>query len=524
MKRRSFIKKSATAATVPLLLGGMNVQALARNTVLNDMMAGCDPDRILVLIQLNGGNDGLNTLLPLDQYSNLSQARGNILIPERQALKLTDETGLHPAMTGFENLYKDDKLGIVQAVGYPNPNFSHFRATDIWTSGSPADELWETGWIGRYLDKRYPGYPTGYPNTANPDPLAITLGAVVSQTCQGPVVNMSMAMDAGANFDQLLTGCSTSPAPATPYGTELAFLRQSITQTNSYLDSLEDAFNMGSNMSTLYPANGNNLSNQLQLVAKLISGGLKTQFYICNIGGFDTHAMQVDTADTTQGSHANLLSQVSVAVEAFQDDLKQLGYEKEVLGMTFSEFGRRIASNGSTGTDHGAGAPLFLFGTDVNPMIHGANPTIPGTVVQNDNIPMQFDFRSIYGSVLQDWFCVEEADIKNLLFDDYQHIPVLKSTSTGVEDLIASGKISLGQNFPNPAEGNTRIPLSLHEGAFVSLKLFNGNGQFIRVISERQFAAGDHEINVDLHGLAAGVYHYRLQVEDQSAMKSMIVR
>jgi uncharacterized protein (DUF1501 family) len=523
MKRRKFIKNTAAAATLPLFLGGMNVQALAKTNMLKRMMNGCDPDRILVLIQLNGGNDGLNTLLPLDQYSNLARARADVLIPERQALKLTNETGLHPVMTGFENLYKDDKLGIVQDVGYPNPNFSHFRSTDIWTTASPSDEVWETGWIGRYLESRYPGYPDGYPNATTPDPLAITLGAVVSQTCQGPVVNMSMAMDANANFDQLITGCSTSPAPQTPYGTELTFLRQSIQQTNEYLTTLEDAFNNGTNMSSMYPANGNNLADQLQLVAKLINGGLKTQFYICNIGGFDTHANQVDQGDTTAGFHANLLDQLSVAVEAFQDDLKLMGDEDRVLGMTFSEFGRRIGANGSMGTDHGAAAPLFLFGTEVNPTIHGVNPTIPSSVAPDANVPMQFDFRSIYGSVLQDWFCVDEQDIKNMLFSDYQHVPVLKSTVGIEEDLIASGKIVLGQNFPNPAEGYTRIPITLDEGALVSLTLFNANGQLIKTISERTLSAGDHQVEVDLNGLAAGVYHYRMQVGNHHAMKSMVV-
>lgn len=500
------------------------MQALARTNMLKRMMNDCDPDRILVLIQLNGGNDGLNTLIPLDQYTNLAAARADVLIPERQTLKITQEIGLHPVMTGFENLYKDEKLGVVQAVGYPNPNFSHFRSTDIWTTASPADQVWETGWIGRYLEQRYPGYPDGYPNMSNPDPLAITLGAVVSQTCQGPVVNMSMAMDANANFDQLISGCSTAPAPQTPYGTELNFLRQSIQQTNQYLMTLEDAFNNGSNVSSMYPANGNGLADQLKLVAKLINGGLKTQFYICNIGGFDTHAAQVDQGDTTAGMHANLLSNLSVAVEAFQDDLKQMGIEDRVLGMTFSEFGRRIAANGSMGTDHGAAAPLFLFGSEVNPAIHGTNPDIPAVVSTNANVPMQFDFRSIYGSVLQDWFCVDEADIKNLLFEDYQHIPVLKRTVGIDEDLIASGKVVLGQNFPNPAQGYTRIPLTLSEGQMISLTLFNGNGQRIKTISERNFSAGDHQVEVDLHGLTSGVYHYRMQVGNQQAMKSMIVR
>ena len=137
MKRRTFLKNTAAATTLPLLMGGFPVQALARNSRLAKAMS-CETDRVLVLIQLNGGNDGINTLIPLDQYSILSTARPNVLIPANKTLSLTTDTALHPAMTGLKNLYSDEKVGIVQGAGYPNPNFSHFRSTDIWTTGSPS--------------------------------------------------------------------------------------------------------------------------------------------------------------------------------------------------------------------------------------------------------------------------------------------------------------------------------------------------------------------------------------------------
>src|SRR5690606_27957596 len=140
----------------------------------------------LVLIQLNGGNDGLNMVIPLDQYSGLTSVRGNLVLPESSVLALTDLTGLHPKMTGLKTLFEEEKLSVIQSVGYPDQNRSHFRSTDIWTTASDSDEYLTTGWLGRYLDLKYPGYPVGYPNEEHKDPFAITLGTVVSETCQGP--------------------------------------------------------------------------------------------------------------------------------------------------------------------------------------------------------------------------------------------------------------------------------------------------------------------------------------------------
>src|SRR6185503_2559583 len=162
MRRRDFIRNSVPVAVLPFLVGGFNVRAYGRSTILESLMAAATPgDRVLVLIQLNGGNDGLNTVIPLDQYPALMAARSNIAIAENKVLKLTDATGLHPSMTGLRNLYNAGRVNIVQGVTYPNPNKSHFRGTDIWLTASNPDETLSTGWLGRYLDQTYPGFPEG---------------------------------------------------------------------------------------------------------------------------------------------------------------------------------------------------------------------------------------------------------------------------------------------------------------------------------------------------------------------------
>lgn len=516
MKRRDFLKFGASSWALPLTLSGFRVDALAKSHLLNGLLENCE-DRILVLIQLNGGNDGLNTVIPLDQYSNLSVARPGVIIPDSQVLPIGSGsgTGLHPALGDFIDLYQDQKLGVVQSVGYPNPNFSHFRSTDIWTSGSPSDEVWTEGWLGRYLDTIFPNYPNGYPSADMPDPLAITIGSTVSQTCQGPVTNMSMAIPNLNSFLDLSGGAGTTP-PATRYGDELTYLRNLMSQTNQYFDVLETTSQQGNNLAT-YP--NNRLADQLKIVAKLISGGLKTSIYVANLGGFDTHAAQVDGSDSTQGEHAVLLQTLGSAIKAFQEDLRLLGLEERVVGMTFSEFGRRIKSNASLGTDHGAAAPLFLFGTQVNPALMGSNPVIPSTVGKKDNVPMQFDFRSIYGSVLQDWFCVPEATIRSFLFEDYQHLPVLQSaTSTSISD---DAELNILDNYPNPFETYTNIRFRLTESAFTSVTIYNAEGRMIRTLSEQHVPAGEFSLEFDASGLSDGVYYCRVQSGSQQAMRAM---
>ncbi|HQX74362.1 MAG TPA: DUF1501 domain-containing protein, partial [Chitinophagaceae bacterium] len=416
MKRRDFLLSTLPAAAIlPEVINGYSVKAFNSNSPLvQALLRGTTlTDHVLVIVQLSGGNDGLNMVIPVADYSKYFNARSNVAIPENSVLPIAGVTGtgIHPAMTGLQTLFTEGKAKVIQAVGYPQPNFSHFRATDIWMSGSNSNQEVYSGWAGRYLNNEYPNFPTGYPSTDMPDPLAIQIGSTTSLTLQGPTVNMGMSITNPTNFYNLISG-TTDPVPDTPAGKELKFIRQVNQQTQKYSTVIRAAANAVPQQST-YPAN-NSLADQLKIVARLVKGGLKTRVYMVSFGGFDTHSVQVNAADTTTGTHATLLGRVSAAIKAFQDDLKFLGVEERVVGMTFSEFGRRIKSNSSTGTDHGAAAPMFLFGSPVEAGMLGVNPTIPANATVNDNIPMQYDFRSIYATLLEKWFCLEKTVVDSL--------------------------------------------------------------------------------------------------------------
>ncbi|MEO0895886.1 MAG: DUF1501 domain-containing protein [Bacteroidota bacterium] len=518
MKRRSFLKRSAAAGMIPMALGKTNLFAhnmqhpLARLAQMAD-----DTDRVLVLIQLNGGNDGLNTLIPLDQYDNLVKARPDVYIPENKVLKLHDHIGLHPSMGEMKRMYEQKKIAIVQGVGYPDPNFSHFRSTDIWTSASPADETWNSGWVGRFLDDEFPDFPLGFPNADKPHPPAITVGSIVSNTCQGLSVNLGLAVTNPDNFSELPASGGTTNMN-TLYGKELSFMRNMIVSTNQYLEAIQDASNKGSNVSKKYLGQErNNLARELKVVARLIAGGLQTKVYVVNLGGFDTHASQVEAGDTTTGDHAELLLKVSDAIGAFQEDLELMGLDHRVVGMTFSEFGRRIKANGSLGTDHGAAAPMFFFGKAVNPEIFGENPLIPEEVSRRDNLPMLYDFRSMYGSVLMDWFGVEEEKIKSWLFDDFEHVPVIKSRkarpSFGREQ-----KIFLNSNNPNPFRNRTDLKFWVKEPGVVQIRVFDATGKVILQLANQEYEAGNHTIRIQGSELRPGRYYIHARMKHSHDM------
>ena len=197
MKREEFLKIGG-GATLATMLGGWPISAYAANPLLDIIARSAQSTgRVLVLIQLNGGNDGLNTVIPLDQYAVLSAKRSNILVPQNNVLPLSNTgnaTGLHPAMSKIRSMYDAGLVNIIQGVSYPNPDLSHFRATDIWLTGSASNQYLNTGWLGRYLSETYSGFPTGYPNTAMPDPLAIQIGTGVSTVCKDPKGSMAMAI------------------------------------------------------------------------------------------------------------------------------------------------------------------------------------------------------------------------------------------------------------------------------------------------------------------------------------------
>ncbi len=529
MKRRDFIRRSVPATLLPFALNGFSFKAYGRSRFLENLLnTAVESDHVLVLIQLNGGNDGLNMIIPRDQYSAYVNARGNIAIPEAKILPLTAATGLHPAMTDFRNMYTEGTLAVLQSVGYPNPNFSHFRATDIWLTGSDYNVELTDGWMGRYLEEEFPGFPAGYPNTAMPDPLAIQIGSAVSTGLQGSSTSMGMAITNPTSFYNLVQG-TTDPAPNTPAGHELTYVRLVAEQTNAYASSVKTAAGNASNLAT-YPAN-NPLADQLKIVARLVAGGLKTRIYVVNLGGFDNHSQQVVQSDTATGTHATLLGRISAAVQAFHSDLKQLNADGRVVGMTFSEFGRRIKSNASFGTDHGAAAPLFVFGTMVNGAVYGSNPTLPASATVNDNIPMQFDFRSVYASILQDWFGCSKSTLRDLLTPspetprDFAILPIIKTSATAVREPAEPASIQLYQNYPNPftaGSAPTRIRFNSN-GDPVRLSVFDSRGREISTLADGLLPAGAHEVPFSPGDLPSGTYYCRLQSGGEVRMRTMML-
>jgi uncharacterized protein (DUF1501 family) len=510
MERRDFLKKTIPAVTLLHgAIGGYSVRAFAASPLLQSLLSpDTDTDHVLVIVQLSGGNDGLNTVIPLDNYSNYYNARTNIAIPEAKVLTLDNyqNAGLHPSMKGMQTLYNEGKLAIMQAVGYPTPNFSHFRATDIWMTGADTNQVLNTGWAGRYLNVEYPNFPVGYPNATMTDPLAIQIGSVTTLTCQGPVVNMGMSITDPTSFYNFINNIQ-DPAPANQMGYELSYIREVASQTNQYAQSVKKAAAAVTQQSP-YPTN-NSLADQLKIVARLIKGGLKTRIYMVSYGSFDTHSLQVTSADTTVGTHANLLGNVSNAVKAFVDDCEYLGIQERVVGMTFSEFGRRIKSNASGGTDHGAAAPLFLFGKNVTHGIYGSSPTIPATATVNDNIPFQYDFRSVYASVLERWFCVNPTDLQMVMMKNYQVVNLVNDA--GCKGSVVASTDKLITNYPNPFTASTTIQFKSN-GGHTLVQVINSLGQVIRTLVEQVYTvAGTYSIGFDSYGLSTGVYYARLQ-------------
>ena len=523
MDRRHFLRTSSAAT-----LGGFAVQGFA-SPLLQALRNRSTEDRVLVIVQLTGGNDGLNTVIPLDQYGVLATKRPNVLIPQGTVLPLNGlgATGLHPSLGGMRNLWDDGKLAIVQGVSYPDPNFSHFRATDIYETGADANQLLSSGWTGRYLNFEYPNYPAGYPNTEMPDPLAIRVGGAVGSGLQYMGVSMGVAINNTTDPLNLTGNIYLDPAAADCSGGKLDFVRQVQRQTDLYGDVIEAAAVSGCNQSTLYPtgnAPGAELAQALKIVAQLICGGLKTKIYWVSVGGFDTHAQQVESGNTTQGTHADLLQGLSDSIHAFQDDLSLLGLEDRVLGMTFSEFGRRIVDNASLGTDHGSAQPMFLFGTKVVPGMLGTNPDIPANATYQTNLAMQYDFRSVYASVLKDWFCLEEDDIDAVLLNTYQPLALVDPggcLGNSVHDINQGAGTDLLSAYPNPFTERTNLRYTSNGGR-VLIQVFNEQGQLVQTLLNQPVPAGTYSVDLDLGDMTPGTYYARMQNERAQQVRSLL--
>ncbi|MEM7786319.1 MAG: DUF1501 domain-containing protein [Bacteroidota bacterium] len=497
--RRQFLTRlglSTAGAALVGHFGAAPVHALGRTSLI-DAVAAADTDRVLVLVQLAGGNDGLNTVVPItnDLYQN---ARPTLRLGAADTFALDGDTGLHNALGGLQGRWGDGQLAVVRAAGYPEASLSHFRSTDHWlTATDGTGDLTTTGWAGRMFGLEFPD-PEAEPPPAPP---ALQIGTAAPLLFQGSAGGYGTALFDVNLFLEIASGGDPYPTdglPDTPAGVELAFVRSIANESFRYRDAISAAADAASN-SVEYP--GSRFAAELAAVAQMIKGRLGAKIYLVSLGSFDTHAGQL-------GQHAGLLGQLGDGLAAFYDDLAATGDADRVLAMTFSEFGRRVEQNGSEGTDHGTSAPLFLLGPGAAGGLHGAAPDL-SDLDPAGNLRHTTDFRQIYATVLRSWFGLSEAETAGVLGGAYNTLGLISApvaTAPAPEAALA-----LEAPYPNPARGLARVAFRLGAAGAARLAVYDVRGRAVAVLAEGAYPPGRHEAMWDAGSLPAGVYVLRLE-------------
>jgi uncharacterized protein (DUF1501 family) len=406
--RRKFLASLASGSAV-LSLGGRVPEFLVQAAATPES-AGAK-DTILVVVQLTGGNDGLNTVVPYadDEYR---KARRKLAISADDVLKISDALGFHPSARGLSELLESGKLAIVQGVGYPNPNRSHFESMDVWHTCQRKGSPRSTGWLGRFLDESR--------QSADVDAPAIHVGfekqplALAAEKVRVPSLGSpeSFRLDDGGSrplreaIHHLASRSAGQPDPL------FGFLQSSTTSALAASQRIAEALR-DYDTPVAYPESA--LAARLKTIAQLIDAELKTRVYYVELDGFDTHSQQ-------PAAHAALLRQLSEAVRAFIEDVAHHGHGDRTLVVSFSEFGRRVAENASEGTDHGAAAPMFLGGSRVRAGLTGEHPRLDD--LEDGDLKFHTDFRQVYATLLQQWLGWPSAAV---LGGDFKPIEVLKA-------------------------------------------------------------------------------------------------
>lgn len=538
MKRRNFLKIFPAASVTPFVVNGHPLRAFA-NSHMAKLLNSCDgvEDRVLVLIQLKGGNDGLNTIIPIEQYDTYANLRPTIRIKESDyinldgTLAINDQVGVHPSFAKIKELYDKGWAAIIQGVGYESMNQSHFKGTDLWLTGGDgtiANNNIKSGWMGRALQAFFPDV-MGNPTSNMPDPLGIQVGDPTTstgfhtETEHQNVINLS-GQDASGFYSliQTIGGAPILNVPDSEHGDELEYIMGVEQSTSLYAQRISDVFNAGSNFLTTYPTTNPNsrFAPQLQTVARLIKGGCKTKIYLCQLGGFDTHNAQVDGGNTAQGDHAGLLLELAETIKAFFDDLEGLGLADQVTACTFSEFGRCAKENGSDGSDHGTLAPMLVFGKNIAAGAKGTNVNLSNLTNDNQLQGAQFDYRQVFTTLLQDWLGASENVLTETMFNGYSKMNLVDSAFVVNPDcylpmMVGTSQAFKAENpitlFPNPANIQVEVGFTNNASAFEArLTLHSLGGSLVSAASVRV----EQDANVfflDVSQLPPATYFVRLE-------------
>lgn len=497
--RRSFLSTLGLGFLGSTLnFGNLSLQAMSRSPFL-ESIANSVTDRVIILVQLSGGNDGLNTIIPFrnDIYY---QKRPTIGIRQNECIQLSDELGMHPKMVALNALWDANKMSIVNNVGYDSPDRSHSRSTDIWTSASDSDSNLSTGWIGRMLASQYPNYNLEAPAY----PLGVRIGGS-SSVFESEFGNLGVTFGGASQFARFLEQggfYNVQNLPDNHFGRALAKSRQVANDSFQYLEAIESAASDTQNLAE-YP--NSSFAESLSVVARMIRGGLKTRVFLVNKGGFDTHNSQ----GGVDGPHARNWEDIAQSIAAFYEDLEVDNIANRALTMTFSEFGRTLDENGNGGTDHGSSAPVLIFGPVKGGLV-GEHANL--TDLDNSGDPIfGTDYRSIYDSILKDWFEISEDDIDSILGSDFEALDIIDQTITSNPlDPQIPTKTYLNQNYPNPFNPQTTISFGLTRTGLTQLDVYNIQGQRVLQLVNKVLNAGEHNINFNAGNLPSGIYIYRL--------------
>ena len=510
--RRDFLTASGLMSAGGLLLGNLPLRAFQPTPLMAGLVNGSN-DNILVLIRLSGGNDGLNTVIERgnNYYYGL---RPTIAIQENNMWGLSNQYGMPLSTNALQPLWEEGMMKCIFNVGYPEPNYSHFRSYDIVATGSAADVVLNTGWMGRFLDNEYAAFLEAPPTV----PPALQIGVQTDLVFKADQANMALAVSSPQEFYQIAqTGqlYETATLGNTPRELELAYVRQTANSAFRYAETIKRSYSKGKNQIN-YPTD-NYLAEQLAIVARLIKGNLGTRVFMVEIGGFDTHAEQ-------GAYHQNLLGQVATAVKAFYDDLAfgASGLEQKVLGLTFSEFGRTIYENGSYGTDHGWGTHALMFGGGIGNGFAGQYQDLSNPNPYTDP-SFSVDFRSVYATVLQNWLG-NSPELVNFVMGQQQPIisGLVPVTPPNVGD---NGQCALLGHNSSPLPGVVEIKYAMLQDGPVRLQLLDKAGHAIRTLVSEFKSRGSYTFNFrpsDWY-VGAGVYQYRLQAGGQVFEREMKV-
>jgi uncharacterized protein (DUF1501 family) len=537
MKRRNFLKIFPAATVTPFVVNGHPLRAFA-NSHMAKLLNSCEgiEDRVLVLIQLKGGNDGLNTIIPIEQYDTYANLRPSIRIQESEYINLDgtlsnqDQVGLHPSFLKIKELYEKGWASIIQGVGYESMNQSHFKGTDLWLSGgdgTQANNNIKSGWMGRALQAFFPDVE-GVPTSSMPDPLGIQVGDPTTslgfhtETEHQNVINLS-GQDAAGFYSliQTIGGAPVLNVPDSEHGEELEYIMGVERSTSLYAQRISEVFNAGSNFLTTYnTTNPSRLSPQLQTVARLIKGGCKTKIYLCQLGGFDTHNAQVNGGNTAQGDHANLLLDLAESVKNFLDDLQGMGLADQVTACTFSEFGRCARENGSDGSDHGTLAPMLVFGKNIAAGVRGTNVNLSNLTNDNQLQGAQFDYRQVFTTLLQDWLGASEEVLTQTMFNGYSKVNLVDTAYVVNPDCylpmtVSTSQLFAAENaisiFPNPASIQAEIGFSNKGVGFDARLTLHSLGGAMVSASAVRVEPDANIFYMEVSQLPPGTYFVRLE-------------